>query len=429
MKPGIDALLSVDSAHVWHPYSALPPRSQPFLVESAQGVRLRLGDGREVIDGMSSWWAAIHGYRHPVLDDALRTQLDCMAHVMFGGLTHEPAIRLAAKLVDLSPPNLESVFFSDSGSVSVEVAIKLAVQYWHARGRPGKSRLLTVRGGYHGDTVAAMSLCDPDDGMHHLFTGLLPEQVFAPVPGPIGRPANASWMAITSELFERHASSLAAAIVEPVVQGAGGMRFYDPSHLTALRALCDQHEVLLIVDEIATGFGRSGTMFASEQADVVPDIMCVGKALTGGYLSMAATLCTSSISETVSNGPGAAFMHGPTFMANPLAAAVANANLELLTGRDWSGDITRIEAGLRHGLEGVARFDGVQDVRVHGAIGVVQMSAPVDVVEATRRSMDLGVWLRPFRDLIYAMPPYICTDDEIATIAAALSAAASAGHA
>jgi adenosylmethionine---8-amino-7-oxononanoate aminotransferase len=429
MNSRADALLSLDRAHVWHPYSSLPPAHPPLVVESAQGVRIRLNDGRELIDGMSSWWSAIHGYRHPVLDEAVRTQLGRMAHVMFGGLTHEPAIRLASKLVELAPPGLESVFFSDSGSVSVEVAIKMAVQYWHAVGRADKSRLITVRGGYHGDSVAAMSVCDPVDGMHQLFTGLLPEQVFAPIPGPIGTPADASWLASTTELFDRHAGTLAAAIVEPVVQGAGGMRFYDPSHLSALRVLCDQYDVLLIVDEVATGFGRAGTMFASEQADVAPDIMCVGKALTGGYLSMAATLCARSIAEAVSAGPGGAFMHGPTFMANPLAAAVANANLELLTGRDWSQDIKRVETGLRHGLEGVADLDDVRDVRVHGAIGVIQMHGPVDVTATTQSAIDHGVWLRPFRDLIYTMPPYICTDDEIATIAAALSAAASRSRA
>ncbi|HVT65912.1 MAG TPA: adenosylmethionine--8-amino-7-oxononanoate transaminase [Mycobacteriales bacterium] len=419
-----DPLLAFDAAHVWHPYAAMPASPAPYLVESASGVRLQLAGGTELIDGMSSWWAAIHGYRHPVLDAAARAQLDRMSHVMFGGLTHEPAIALAEKLIAVAPEGLSNVFFSDSGSVAVEVAVKMALQYWQARGRPARNRLLTVRGGYHGDTFMAMSVCDPVGGMHHLFIGALPEQVFAEMP-----PATAGdegWQSQTAELFERHSDAIAAVIVEPVVQGAGGMRFYDPSYVAELRRLCDEHDVLLILDEIATGFGRTGTMFAAEHADVSPDIMCVGKALTGGYLSMAATLCTSAVADAISAGPGGAFMHGPTFMANPLAAAIAGANLDLLQNSDWKTDVKRAESALNEGLAPAADLPAVADVRVLGAIGVIELVDPVDVDRVTKRAMQDGVWLRPFRNLIYAMPPYVCTDDDLATISRSMVAAAGA---
>jgi adenosylmethionine-8-amino-7-oxononanoate aminotransferase len=418
-----EELLALDRAHVWHPYGPMPGTVPPLLVESAAGVRLRLADGRELVDGMSSWWAAIHGYRHPVLDAAARDQLGRMSHVMFGGLTHEPGVRLAARLVELTPAPLRHVFLADSGSVSVEVAIKMCLQYWRSLGRPGKRHLLTWRGGYHGDTFHPMSVCDPDGGMHSLWRGVLPEQVFAPAP-PSGFDVGVdpTYAGHLVDLIERHRDELAAVIVEPVVQGAGGMRFHDPGYLRVLRDAADRHDVLLVFDEIATGFGRTGAFFAADHADVAPDVMCLGKALTGGYLSMAATLCTSRVAHGISKGELPVLAHGPTFMANPLAAAIANASIDLLLAQDWRTEIHRIETGLKKGLQGI---DG--DVRVLGAIGVVQLDHDVDVPAATKAAVDHGVWLRPFRDLIYTMPPYISTDADLAAICAAVAAAARAG--
>jgi adenosylmethionine---8-amino-7-oxononanoate aminotransferase len=412
---------------VWHPYGALPGALPSLPVVSAQGVRLKLADGRELIDGMASWWCAIHGYRHPVLDAAVRDQLGRMAHVMFGGLTHEPALRLAERLTELAPAGLERVFFADSGSVSVEVAIKVALQFQRARGRQGRTRLLTVRGGYHGDTTGAMAVCDPVGGMHSLFTGLLPEHVFADRP-PDGFDASLdeAWAASVRELAERHSGELAAVIAEPVVQGAGGMRFHSPACVRLLRDICDQHGLLLILDEIATGFGRSGAMFACEHAGVEPDVMCVGKALTGGYMTLAATLCTPSVAETVSGGEGGGLMHGPTFMANPLACAVALASLDLLRSSDWRGRVERIEGGLRTGLAPALELPGVMDVRVLGAIGVIELEAPVDIAAASAAAIERGVWLRPFRNLIYAMPPYVIGEDDLAVVCAAMHDAARA---
>jgi adenosylmethionine---8-amino-7-oxononanoate aminotransferase len=421
-------ILALDLAHVWHPYSAMPAEGNPLVVASAEGVRLKLADGRELIDGMSSWWAAIHGYRHPVLDAALREQASRMSHVMFGGLTHEPAARLAGRLVDIAPAGLEHVFFSDSGSVAVEVAIKMALQYWRSRGRPGKRRLLTWRGGYHGDTFHAMSVCDPQGGMHSLWGDLLPQQVFADAP-PAGftAPGDASYAEQLAKLFDRHAHELAAVIVEPVVQGAGGMRFHAPGYLRGLRALADEHDVLLIFDEVATGFGRSGALFAADHAGVTPDVMCVGKALTGGYLSMAATMCTREVAAVISLGEVPALAHGPTFMGNPLAAAVARASIDLLLSQDWQGAVRRIQSGLHRGLLRARSLPWVQDVRVLGAIGVIQLRRPVDVAAATAAAVERGVWLRPFRDLVYTMPPYITTDAEVTAITDAMLAAAQAG--
>jgi adenosylmethionine-8-amino-7-oxononanoate aminotransferase len=414
------ALLETDRRHVWHPYGPMPAREQPLAVVSAAGVRITLADGRELIDGMASWWCAIHGYRHPAIDAALREQLDVLPHVMFGGLTHAPAIRLAERLVEMTPPGLDHVFFADSGSVSVEVAIKMAMQ------ASGRRRLLTVRGGYHGDTFGAMAVCDPVGGMHSLFTGALAEHVFADRP-PDGFDAalDPAWAAGVAALVELHADELAAVIVEPVVQGAGGMRFHSPACVRHLRALCDAHGVLLVLDEIATGFGRSGALFACEHAGVVPDVMTVGKALTGGAMTLAATLCTSAVAERITTGEGGALMHGPTFMANPLACAAALASTGLLLeDGGWRDDVARIERGLAAGLAPARERPGVADVRVLGAIGVVQLEHPVDMAAATRTAVEHGVWLRPFRDLVYAMPPYICTDDEIAAICAAIVAAA-----
>jgi adenosylmethionine---8-amino-7-oxononanoate aminotransferase len=420
-------ILALDRAHLWHPYSSLPPPQPPLLVQASSGVRLHLADGRELIDGMSSWWAAIHGYAHPVLDAALQEQAKRMSHVMFGGLTHEPAARLAGRLVDITPPGLRHVFFTDSGSVAVEVAIKMCLQYWRARGNPDKHRLLTWRGGYHGDTFHAMSVCDPDTGMHRLWTGLLPQQVFADTP-PAGFDSDPDpgYLDQLAKLMDRHSADLAAVIVEPVVQGAGGMRFHSPAYLTSLRELADEHGVLLIFDEIATGFGRSGTLFAADHAGVAPDVMCVGKALTGGYLSMGATLCTAEVAEVISGGDPPVFAHGPTFMANPLAAAVAKASVDLLLNQDWAGEVHRIEAGLHRGLEPARELPGVVDVRIMGAIGVVQLERPVDMVAATNAAIGSGVWLRPFADLVYTMPPYITSDADVAAIAAAVVAAVQA---
>lgn len=417
-------LLAADRAHVWHPYGPMPGSGDPLVVESASGVRLRLADGTELIDGMSSWWSAIHGYRHPVLDAAARDQLGRMSHVMFGGLTHEPAVRLAQRLVEITPDPLAHVFLADSGSVSVEVAIKMCLQHWRSLGRPGKRRLLTWRGGYHGDTFGAMSVCDPEGGMHALWSDVLAQQVFAPAPP---RELDDDYVALLADTVERHADELAAVIVEPVVQGAGGMRFHDPRYLRALRQIADEHDVLLVFDEIATGFGRTGELFAADHAGVCPDVMCVGKALTGGYLTMAAALCTPRVAEGISSGEVPVLAHGPTFMANPLAASVANASVELLLSQDWRGQVGRIESGLREGLAAAAELPGVQDVRVLGAIGVVQLDRPVDVAAAGRVAAGTGVWLRPFRDMIYTMPPYIVPDDDLARICTAACAAAAAG--
>jgi adenosylmethionine-8-amino-7-oxononanoate aminotransferase len=390
-------------------------------------VRLQLADGRELIDGMASWWCAIHGYRHPALDRAVTSQLGQMAHVMFGGLTHEPAVLLAERLVEITPDGLERVFFADSGSVSVEVAIKLCLQFQRALGRPARTRLLTVRGGYHGDTFGAMAVCDPIGGMHSMFTGVLAEHVFADRP-PDGFDAGLddAWAEHMSELVARHEHELAGVIMEPVVQGAGGMRFHAPECVALLRRLCDEHDLLLVLDEIATGFGRTGTLFASEHAGVTPDVMCVGKALTGGYMTLAATLCTGAVAEAVSGGEGGGLMHGPTFMANPLACAVALASLDLLADGGWRERVGVIEGGLRSGLEPARQLPGVVDVRVLGAIGVVQMRGEVDVAAVTAAAVERGVWLRPFRDLIYTMPPYVIEQQDLAHVTAAVVDAARA---
>jgi adenosylmethionine---8-amino-7-oxononanoate aminotransferase len=422
-------LLKLDRAHVWHPYAPMPGTRDPYLVTGAEGVRIRLADGRELVDGMSSWWAAIHGYRHPVLDAAVAGQLGRMSHVMFGGLTHEPAIRLCASLVELT--GMDHVFLCDSGSVSVEVAVKMCLQYWRSRGRPAKRRLLTWRGGYHGDTFQPMSVCDPDGGMHRLWTGVLPEQVFVPAP-PSGfdAPADPGYLTVLADALQRYRDELAAVIVEPVVQGAGGMRFHSPAYLRALRDLCDEHGVLLIFDEIATGFGRSGAMFAMHHpagGPVRPDVLCVGKALTGGYLSLAAALCGAEVAAEISRGELPVLAHGPTFMGNPLACAAANASIGLLSSGGWVADVARIEAGLAGGLAAAAGLPGVRDVRVLGAIGVIQLDHEVDLGAATAAAVARGVWLRPFRDLIYTMPPYPTEGADLALIAAAMLDAARAG--
>ncbi|MBO8188606.1 adenosylmethionine--8-amino-7-oxononanoate transaminase [Streptomyces spirodelae] len=427
-----DALRALDRQHVWHPYAPMPGKSDPLVVESASGVRLRLAEAahgqRELIDGMSSWWSAIHGYGHPVLDEAARDQLGRMSHVMFGGLTHEPAVRLAARLAEISPGDLEHVFLCDSGSVSVEVAVKMSLQYWRSLGRPEKRRLLTWRGGYHGDTWQPMSVCDPEGGMHHLWSGALPVQVFAEAP-PSGFAAepDEEYVAHLHKMVEQHAHELAAVIVEPVVQGAGGMRFHSPAYVRALREACDEHGVLLVLDEIATGFGRTGELFAAQHAGVTPDVMCVGKALTGGYVSMAGTLCTPRVARGIARGSVPVLAHGPTFMGNPLASAIAGASLDLLLSQDWRGEVRRVGEGLRAGLAGAAALPGVREVSVLGAIGVVRLDHEVDLAAATRAAVRAGVWLRPFRDMVYAMPPYVTQDEDVARIAAAMCAAAREG--
>lgn len=395
---------------------------------SAEGVRLHLADGRQLIDGMSSWWCAIHGYRHPALDQALRSQLDRFAHVMFGGLTHQPALRLAERLIQIAPEGIEEVFFADSGSVSVEVAIKMCLQAQRAMRGPQARRLLTVRGGYHGDTFGAMALCDPIDGMHSLFAGTLAEQLFVDRP-PDGfdAPLHPAWAEHVESLINAHADELAGVILEPVVQGAGGMRFHSPECVRLMRGLCDRHGLLLILDEIATGFGRTGATFACEHAGVSPDIMCVGKALTGGYMTLSATLCTAEVAEAISQseeGTSGALMHGPTFMGNPLACSVALASLDLLADGAWRGQVQEIESGLRDGLAPAQDLEGVADVRVLGAIGVVELAREVDVTAATDAALAKGVWLRPFRNLIYTMPPYVISQEDLASVAGAVVEAA-----
>ena len=419
--------LEFDRRHIWHPYAPMSASAPVYPVASARGVRLKLADGRELIDGMASWWSVIHGYNHPALNRAARRQLKRMAHVMFGGLTHQPAIRLARRLAELAPGGIDRVFFSDSGSVAVEVAVKMALQYWRAQGVEGRSRLLTIRGGYHGDTFQAMSICDPVAGMHHLFSGAVSEQLFADRPcvrfGDSWEPSDLDSL---KDLAARHCGEIAAVILEPIVQGAGGMRFYHAEYLKGVRDLCDQHSLLLIADEIATGFGRSGELFACDHANVVPDIMCVGKALTGGYLSLAATLARAHVAETISAGPGAAgaLMHGPTFMANPLACAVAAASIDLLIESPWRKRVARIERELRAGLAPCAQLPQVADVRVLGAIGVVEMRRPVDIGETQRRLVDRGVWARPFGKLIYLMPAYVMSGRDLRHVCAAVREAA-----
>ena len=415
-------LLAFDREHVWHPYTSMTDPTPVRLVESAAGVRLRLADGTELVDAMSSWWAAIHGYAVPELDAALADQAGRMAHVMFGGLTHGPAIRLAARLVELAPDGLEHVFLADSGSVSVEVALKMVLQHQRGLGHPERTKMLTVRGGYHGDTFGCMSVCDPVGGMHSMFNEVLPQQVFADRPPAPGGDAE-GWATGLRALAQAHAHELAGIIVEPLLQGAGGMFVYDAACLRALREVADEHGLVLVFDEIATGFGRTGTLFAAEAAGVQPDVMCVGKALTGGYLSLAAVLCTGEVARGLSASESGVLMHGPTYMGNPLACAVALASLDLLHDHDWRTQVTRINSGLVAGLGPLLDLPGVTDVRTIGAVGVVQLDRPVDIVKAADAAAEGGVWLRPFRDLIYTMPPYVTDDADLERICTAIERA------
>ncbi len=417
----VEEMLAFDREHIWHPYSTVVNPPPVFPVAGASGTRIELEDGRTLIDAMASWWSVIHGYGHPQINRALHDQIDNMAHVMFGGLTHRPAVELATRLVDITPDPLDVVFFSDSGSVAVEVAIKMAIQYWAARGQPTRQRLMTVCGGYHGDTFGAMAVCDPVTGMHGLFADILPQHVFAE------RPAIAfseNWDEDAFENIERtlkeHHAEIAAIIIEPIVQGAGGMWFYHPEYLRKLRDLCNELGTLLIFDEIATGFGRSGKLFACEHANVVPDIMCLGKALTGGYMSLAATLASADVATSISHGEPGVFMHGPTFMANPLACAAATASIDLLIESAWQTNIDRIEKLLKTNLAPCNELPEVRNVRTLGAIGVVELERAVDMHRIPQQFVERGVWVRPFGRLVYVMPPYVISDNELTTVTDAI---------
>lgn len=413
-------LTDLDKEYLWHPYSSTTRPGPVWQVVGAEGVHIELADGRKLIDGMSSWWCMIHGYNHPILNQAAKAQIDQFSHVMFGGLTHEPAITLGQKLVEITPEGLDKVFFSDSGSVSVEVALKMALQYWQAKGEIDKTRFVSLRRGYHGDTWGAMSVCDPDRGMHHLFKGMLAEQLFVDSPScKFGDQWNESHIEELRALLSAQSNEIAALILEPVVQNAGGMYFYSPEYLKRARELCDQYDVLLIADEIATGFGRTGKMFGCTWAGISPDIICVGKALTGGYLSLAATLCTERVSDEICGADPGLFMHGPTYMGNPLACAIASASLDLLSQMEWQDKISEIETLLKVGLAPAGELPAVKEVRVLGAIGVIELNQPVNQSELQPKFVEQGVWVRPFGSVVYLMPPYIIEAEQLQQLCAA----------
>ncbi len=401
-----------DQQHIWHPYAKTPNPIKSHKVQSAEGVYLNLDNGKRVIDGMSSWWSAIHGYNHPVLNQTINKQLKKMSHVMFGGLTHQPAIDLAKTLVNITPANLTKVFFTDSGSVAVEVALKMALQYWHNQDQSDKQKFITIRGGYHGDTFGAMSICDPDNGMHHLFSGSVIQQYFVKSPSVV---AMDEALADLEATLKQHSNAIAAMILEPVIQNAGGMRIYNPQYLLKAKALCEHYDILFILDEIATGFGRTGELFALEYVDIKPDILCLGKALTGGYMTLAATLTTDKVAHTVDS-----LMHGPTFMANPLACAVANASIELLLNQPWQDNIARIEKHFYTHLSPLSQNEKVANIRILGAIGVIEMVDEIEVEKVQNQLIENGVWLRPYGKLLYTMPPFIITDDELLVLTKAI---------
>ena len=414
-------LLQLDRAHVWHPYTSFTNPGMVTPVSHAQGAKLHLADGKVLIDGMSSWWSTLHGYNHPVLNQAVIDQVGKMSHVMFAGITHEPAVKLASTLAEITPEGLNKVFYSDSGSVAVEVALKMAMQYWHAQGQSQRTTFLTLKRGYHGDTFGAMAVCDPHSGMHHLFHHALSHHLFAEAPTcKFDEPFQETHIAKFAQLIQQHRQKIAAVILEPILQGAGGMHFYSPEYLRRVRELCDKHEILLIVDEIATGFGRTGKLFACEYAGISPDIMCIGKALTAGYITLAATLCNDKVSNGICNSDKGVFMHGPTYMGNALACAVANASIELLLKSDWQNSVAAISQQLLTELTPCKDFSYVTDVRVLGAIGVVELKNPVDVSKVMPQFIEAGVWVRPFGNVIYLMPPFIISKDELSTLTSAV---------